>query len=154
MPGTHYLDTVLKINGSDHKIEHSVMMHGKIVIGDAVCIAGPTEINGSGALVEIGDGCDIAAFVTIHCSDSSKRCIGETSGGQPVPIERLPVRLGKRVFVGQGAVILGGCDIGDGSVIGAGVVLPKRTHLAPGSVVRAPRPMKKCGCGTNCWEEL
>lgn len=102
-------------------------------IGDGTSICGPSELNAKGARIEIGEGCDIAAFVSIHCSDSHLRCLGKSE-----EIERLPIKIGNRVFIGQGAIILGGAEIGDDCVIGAGAVVIKRAKIPSGySVIPA-----------------
>jgi len=82
-----------------------------------------------GAVLELGDGCDIAGYVTMNCADSSKRCVGKS-----IAIERLNIRLGKQVFVGTGTVILGGCDIGDRVRIGANCTL-KRVRIGDDAVI-------------------
>ena len=110
-------------------------MLGNVVVGARTHVGTWTEINGSGSLVEIGEDCDIASFVAIHCLDSSRR-----TRGQSPDIERLPITIGNHVFIGTHAVILGGCTIGDGATIGAGVVLPKRSVVQAGAVFCAPRP--------------
>jgi len=45
-----------------------------------------------------------------------------------------PVRIGRRVTVGIMAVILPGCEIGDGATIAAGAVLAKGTVVGPGEL--------------------
>lgn len=117
-------------------IEDSVAIHGNVEIGEGTSICGPADLNGNSSSLRIGEGCDIAAFVVINCADSHLKV-----KDQKEPIERLPIEIGNKVFVGTMSVILGGCKIGDGAVIGAGVILPKRTVVPPGFVVRAHRPI-------------
>jgi len=45
-----------------------------------------------------------------------------------------PVQIGRNVTVGIMAVILPGCEIGDGALIAAGAVLSKGTKVGPGQV--------------------
>lgn len=115
-------------------IEPGVRIIGNVQLGEGVSIASPCELMAKDSLIVLGPGCDVAAFVTISTADSSQRCLGLSED-----IERREIHIGARCFIGQGAVILGGCDIGDGCVIGAGVVL-KGAKVPPGSRVRAPRP--------------
>lgn len=115
-------------------IEPGVRIIGYVNIGEDVSIAAPAEIMAKDSLITIGSGCDVAAFVTISTADSSRRCIGLSA-----EIERREIYIGPRVFIGTGAVILGGCDIGEGSVIGAGVVL-KGAKIPPHSRVLSPLP--------------
>lgn len=102
-------------------------------------ICEPADINGTGSKVVIGDGCDLAAFVTVNVADSHRSCIGLED-----EIERREIVLGNFVFVGQGATILGGCNVGHHSVIGAGVVL-KGVTLPPYSRVHLPTPIIEPG---------
>ncbi len=120
--------------GSD-LVPEGVQVYGNVTMGRGVSICGPTDINANASSIVIGPGCDIAAFVTITCADSHRRCIGESK-----EIDRVPVTIKSQVFIGQGSTILGGCVIEDRCIIGAGVVLPKYTHLPAGSKVSAPRP--------------
>lgn len=116
-----------------------VKIHGEVEIGEGTSICEPADINGNRCSIVIGDHCDIAAFVTINCADSHMRCIGLSE-----EIERRPINLGDHVFVGQGAIILGGCRIGHHSVIGAGVVM-KGLTVPPWSRVRM-------GMGGEDWD--
>ena len=77
-------------------------------------------------LISIGDDAMITAGAVVLAHDASgKRQTGLTR------IAR--VRIGKRVFVGAGAVILPGADIGDDSIVGALAVV--RGAVPAGSVV-------------------
>lgn len=116
-------------------IEEGVRLIGNVELGRDVSIAAPSELMAKDSRIVIGDGCDIAAFVTITTADSHKRCLGLSED-----IERQPITIGDRVFIGQGAIILGGCMIGHHSIIGAGVVLPKDSVIAPWSRVLSWRP--------------
>jgi lipopolysaccharide O-acetyltransferase len=62
-----------------------------------------------------------------------------SSSPDEVPIDRVihssPIRIGNRVWIGEGAVILKGVTIGEGSIVGAGAVVTKsipRDSLAVG----------------------
>jgi carbonic anhydrase/acetyltransferase-like protein (isoleucine patch superfamily) len=110
-------------------IEEGVRLIGNVVLGEGVSISAPADLMAKDSSIVIGDGCDIAAFVTISTADSHMRCLGLSD-----VIERREILIGNRVFIGTGAVILGGCEIGDGSVIGANVVL-KGVKLPPDSRV-------------------
>lgn len=51
----------------------------------------------------------------------------------------LPVRVGDRVWIGAGAILLPGVSIGENSVIGAGSVV---THDIPANVVAVGNPCR------------
>lgn len=116
-------------------IEEGVRLIGNVKLGEGVSIGAPAELMAKDSLIEIGDGCDIAAFVSITTADSHMRCLGLMD-----KVERADIRIGRNVFIGQGAIILKGTTIGHHSVIGAGVVL-KGQAIPPYSRVRLPEPI-------------
>ena len=122
-----------------HEIEKGVRLLGNVKLGQNVAIGGPAELNARDSEITIGDGCDIASFVTITVGDSHGQCLGYAK-----EIEREPVLIGEHVFIGQGATILGGTRIGHHSVIGAGVVLKGQT-IPPHSRVKVPAPIIEPG---------
>ena len=91
---------------------------GEPEIGEGTWIGPFCLIDGSGGLV-IGRGCDLAAGAQVYTHSSAERCVT----GRAVPIERAPVRIGDRTFIGAGAVILMGVTIGSHCIIGAGAVV-------------------------------
>ena len=117
----------------DHKANKYhvlVWVNGNPEIGEGTYIGGYSEVYAKGAKVKIGTNCDIASFVVINCADSSRHCRNRT-----MPIERLPITIGNNVFIGTQSAILGGVEIGNNSVIGAGVVL-KNTKIPPDTLVK------------------
>lgn len=116
-------------------IEPGVRLIGDVRLGEGVSIAGPAELMAKHSTIYVGAHSDIAAFVTISTADSHMRTLGLAD-----EIERRPIRIGEYVFIGTGAVILGGTQIGHHSVIGAGVVL-KGQMIPPFSRVRVPEPI-------------
>lgn len=103
---------------------------GDPAIGDGTWIGAFTIIDGSGGLV-IGQGCDISSGVHIYTHSSARRCV---SGRRFDEVERQPVHIGDRVFIGANAVVNMGVTIGDEAVVGAGAVVtrdvPARTVVA------------------------
>jgi len=68
---------------------------------------------------------------TLICHDGSIQVLYQRHG---LRIDRIgPIIIHDDVFVGEGAIVLGGTTIGEGSIIGAGSVL--RKSVPPGSVV-------------------
>lgn len=74
-------------------------------------------------LISIGDDTVIGGDVTLvaHAAERGR-------------LVTAPVRIGKNVTVGIMAVILPGCEIGDGAVIAAGAVLSKGARVGPGEI--------------------
>jgi maltose O-acetyltransferase len=77
-------------------------------------------------LITIGDGAGLSPGVMVLTHDASMRThMGST---------RIAcVEIGKRVFVGAGAIILPGTRIGDDAIVGAGAVV--RGFVPPGTLV-------------------
>lgn len=74
----------------------------------------------------IGDGSVIAAGAQVYTHSTVRRTRGEG------PLEHAPTKIGSRVSVCAGAIVLMGCEIGDGAVIGAGAVVRERTVVPAG----------------------
>ncbi|WP_210480575.1 DapH/DapD/GlmU-related protein [Naasia sp. SYSU D00948] len=102
---------------------------GEPKIGAGTWIGAFTVIDGSGGLT-IGEGCDISSGVQIYTHSSARRCV---SGRRYPTVDRQPVTIGDRVFLGANAVVMMGVTIGDEAVIGAGAVVTK--DVPPRTVV-------------------
>ncbi|GGM47872.1 hypothetical protein GCM10012275_18660 [Longimycelium tulufanense] len=108
---------------------------GEPSIGPGTWVGAFTVLDGSGGLA-IGAGCDISCGVHIYTHSTVRRCV---TGRACPEVDRAPVRIGDRVFLGAHAVVLMGVTIGDQAVVGAGAVvcsdIPART-LAVGVPAR------------------
>jgi acetyltransferase-like isoleucine patch superfamily enzyme len=118
---------------------------GEPSIGEGTWIGAFTVIDGSGGLT-VGRGCDISSGVHIYTHSSARRCV---SGRRFPEVERAPVTIGDRVFIGANAVVNMGVTIGDEAVIGAGAVVTK--DVAPRTVVTGvpARLVAAVGLGTS-----
>ena len=122
------------------------------VIGENVFIASTAYVGGE---VQIGDECTVMHHVTIR-GDVSAISIGRrvnvqdgtvihTLTGVPLDIgdevvigHRAVVhctKVGSRVLIGIGAIVLDNCEIGAGSIVAAGAVVPPGTIVPPGKLV-------------------
>ncbi|MEV0647241.1 acyltransferase [Phytomonospora sp. NPDC050363] len=108
--------------------EHAWII-GDPAIGEGTWIGAFTVIDGSGGLT-IGAGCDISCGVHIYTHSTTRRCV---SGRAHADVDRAPVTIGDRVFVGANAVIMMGVTIGDEAVVGAGAVVTR--DVPPRTVV-------------------
>jgi maltose O-acetyltransferase len=90
------------------------------------------------AAIEIGDGAQIGPHVQIlaadHPRDPELRRQGWESGR--------PVRVGRNVWIGGGAILLPGVTVGDDAIVGAGSVVTR--DVAPGATV-AGNPARALG---------
>lgn len=102
---------------------------GTPTIGAGTWIGAFTVIDGSGGLT-IGAGCDISCGAQIYTHSTVRRCV---TGRAYPDIDRAPVHIGNRVFIGANATVMMGVAIGDGAVIGAGAVVTK--DVPAGAVV-------------------
>lgn len=118
------------MNLPDNPYNRHAWLVGEPAIGAGTWIGAFTVIDGSGGLT-IGAGCDISSGVHIYTHSSVRRCV---SGRRFAEVEREPVTIGDRVFVGANAVINMGVVVGDEAVIAAGAVVtrdvPPRTVVA------------------------
>ena len=85
---------------------------------------------GAAGHIEIGDLCLIASFVYITDHDHG---MGGSAKISSEPLIVSPVKIGRRVWLGHGAVVLKGVTVGDGAVVAAGAVVT--TDVVPGAVV-------------------
>lgn len=87
------------------------------------------------AAVTIGEGTQIGPAVQIYAADHPRDPAPRRAG---LELGR-PVRIGRNVWIGGGAIILPGISIGDDAVIGAGSVV---THDVPAGVTVAGNPAR------------
>lgn len=80
-------------------------------------------------VVQIGDRTQIGPGVQILTADHPRDAAARASG---LEFGR-PIRIGADVWIGGGAIVLPGVQVGDGALIGAGAVVTK--NVAPGARV-------------------
>jgi acetyltransferase-like isoleucine patch superfamily enzyme len=95
---------------------------GSIRIARRVWLGPYVVIYGHGG-VEIGE----STLVSMHCTILSSNHTIPAMGAliRDVLDELLPTKIGRDVWIGANAVILGGVTIGDGAVVAAGAVVTK-----------------------------
>ncbi|WP_259167355.1 sugar O-acetyltransferase [Xanthomonas sp. 4461] len=91
--------------------------------------------------VSIGDGTQIGPGVQIYAADHPRDAVGRASGLE----FGKPIRIGRNVWIGGGAIILPGVSIGDDALIGAGAVVTRDVPAGATAVgnparVRGMRP--------------
>lgn len=94
-------------------------------IGDGVTIGWYAELDARGGLT-IGDNTNISSHVKIITGSHDIDDPDYTADFKPV-------KIGKRCWLGTGAIVLQGVNIGDGAVVAAGAVVTK--NVAPYTVV-------------------
>jgi acetyltransferase-like isoleucine patch superfamily enzyme len=102
---------------------------GGISLGKNVFVGPYAVIYGHGG-VEIGDDTLISMHCRILSSNHTVPPAGTTIRSQPDIL--LPTKIGRDVWLGAGVTVLGGVNIGDGCIIGAGAVVTK--DVPPGCI--------------------
>src|SRR3954447_7030526 len=104
--GCFYLDSIVWLNGD------------RIELGDNVGFNVGCFVNGFSGLV-VGDGTNFGPYSMVHTAnhnmDDPDRPVTEQGWR-----EERPIRIGRNCWIGMGALILAGVQIGDGAGIGAG----------------------------------
>lgn len=107
------------------------------------CYIGPDVLLDLADRIVIGRGAVLAARVSIMTHQDAG--VGHSSPTvERVPTYRRPTRIGSYSFVGIGAVILAGCDVGDRAVVGAGAVVTRPVPAGAtviGVPARQPQPL-------------
>ena len=102
---------------------------GKIRIGDSVVMSRGVHVVAF-AGIEIGAGSMIGEYASLR--DANHR-FGDGLDLRSAGHAAAPIKLGRNVWVGRGATILPGVEIGDGAVVGANAVVTR--SVAAGDVV-------------------
>jgi acetyltransferase-like isoleucine patch superfamily enzyme len=128
-------------------IGHGSWIKSKCKIGIGSGIGWKFTVRGSGEL-SIGNFCAIGEHVRVITSNHSTDYMALNFALQSKVIgtrltgEKVDVRVGNDVWIGDGAIILPGVSIGDGAVIGAGSVVTKSVGafvIAAGNPARVIR---------------
>ncbi|OFI38955.1 hypothetical protein BIU82_16765 [Arthrobacter sp. SW1] len=96
-------------------------------------------IIGAGERIEIGADCQIAELSSIRDSDHGVDAAGLIS---TAPLRSKPIRIGDNSWVGRGAALISGTELGSGVVIGANSVVRSRipdNSIAVGAPARVVR---------------
>jgi len=101
---------------------------------------------GAPGAIELGDRCVVSHGVRLLTHDFSldraaEFLVGERSDNLEF-VRMAPIRIGARSFVGMGAIVLPGVNIGDGAIIGAGSVV---TRDVPAGTIFAGNPARLLG---------
>ena len=130
----HPYDGIWPSIGRDAFVADGAHLIGQITIGDQASIWFNAVLRADIAAITVGARSNIQDNSTIHVDFGYPTVIGEdTTVGHGVTIHGSIVE--NQVLVGMGAVILIGCTIGHGSIVGAHALLPERRHIPPRSLV-------------------
>lgn len=106
--------------------------------------------------VSIGD--DVLMASHVYISDNSHGCYDDSQNATPLdipPIRRpyyvSPVRIGNRVWLGEGVIVMPGVNIGDGSIIGAHSIVNKNIPENSIAVGSPAKVIKRWDSVNNIW---
>ncbi len=119
--------------------------NGTLAIGEGTSIEeAHIAVSEPGSRIEIGSGCMFAYDIEIRCGDSHSILDAQTKKRINPPAN---VTIHDRVWIGMGAKILKGVEIGSDSVIATGAVV---TKSVPSGSISAGNPAKIVREGI-CW---
>lgn len=131
--------------------DHTIAMQGRVEVADSCELNQGVELNPFGGSIRLARRVWLGPYVVIYGQGSvevgeqtlvSMHCTILSSNHGVPPLgkliretadELLPTKIGRDVWIGANAVILGGVTIGEGAVVAAGAVVNR--DVEPGAVV-------------------
>lgn len=120
---------------------------GRVELGDHVNVWFNTVIRGDVNFIKIGKNTNIQDLCMLHVTEKNSLTIGEnTSLGHSVILHGCKV--GNGCLIGMGAIILDGAEIGDNCLVAAGSMVTPNKKFPPGSMIKGrpavvERPLTK-----------
>lgn len=105
-----------------------ISLGDNVSIGNGTILHAMSKENGN---ISIGSNVLISFRVVISCFSHDYKQDNELMILQPASLKN--IKIGNNVWIGAGAIILGGADIPDNSVIGAGSIVTKKLET-PNSI--------------------
>lgn len=129
--------------GDNSRIDDFCVVSGKVTLGRNVHIAPFCLVAGGTPGIVLEDFAGLAYRVSVFAQSDDYS--GATMTNPTVPANykveaRMPVRIGRHVIVGTGAIICPGVDLGDGSAVGAASLVLKS---CPPWTILAGSPARK-----------
>lgn len=128
--------------GNDCYIAENATIVGEVSMGDQCSIWFNAVLRGDVHYIKLGNKVNVQDGAIIHCTyEKSPTNIGNNvSIGHGAIVHGCTVK--DRVLIGMGSIIMDDCVIESNSIIAAGAVLTKGTHVPEGSIF-AGMPAKK-----------
>lgn len=101
--------------GEKTSIYDSSIVMGNVQVGENAWIGPFTLLDGSGAVLSIGDGCSISSGVQIYTHDTVDCCVSGGISQKTVA----PVKIGNHCYIGPMAIIAKGVNLGNCCIVGA-----------------------------------
>ncbi|MET0404071.1 MAG: gamma carbonic anhydrase family protein [Cystobacter sp.] len=124
-------------------IEDSAQVIGDVELGEDSSVWFNSVLRGDVNGIRIGRRTNIQDLTMIHVTSQTQTVIGDdVTVGHRVILHGC--RVGDRVLVGMGAIVMDDVEIGEDCIIGAGTLLTPGTKIPPGSlVVGSPGKVKR-----------
>ena len=121
----------IEFRGAQHYIAYDATLAGSIILEDAVNIWFGVVIRADNDQVHIGEATNIQDGSVLHCDPGFPLTIGRrVTIGHKVMLHGCTV--GDGALIGINSVILNGAKIGTGSLVGANSLVPEGKEIPPG----------------------
>lgn len=108
---------------------------GRVFLGDHSNVWFNTVIRGDVNFIKIGANTNIQDLCMLHVTEQNSLIIGEnTSLGHSVILHGC--KIGNGCLIGMGAIILDGAEIGDNCLVAAGSMVTPNKKFPPGSMIK------------------
>jgi carbonic anhydrase/acetyltransferase-like protein (isoleucine patch superfamily) len=127
-------DRRLTSTSDEFFIAPTVTLVGSVHMGRASSIWFDCVVRADGERVVLGDRCNIQDACVLHADLSSPVLLGDdVSVGHKVMLHGC--RVGAGTLIGMNAVLLNGCSVGAGSIVAAHSLLPEGRHFPDGVLI-------------------
>ena len=142
----------VEFRGANHYIAWDATLAGSIILENAVNIWFNVVIRADNDQVHIGEETNIQDGSVLHCDPGFPLTVGKrVTVGHKVMLHGCTI--GDGALIGINSVILNGAKIGAGSLVGANSLVPEGKEIPPGvlavgspaKVVRELKPEEKAG---------
>ena len=109
-------------------------MIGRVTLGEDTSVWFNAVIRGDNETIRIGARCNVQEGAVLHVDPGFPMLIeDEVTVGHMVMLHGCTI--GKGALIGIGAIVLNGAKIGGGCLIGAGALIPQGKEIPPNSLV-------------------
>ncbi|MBI3371121.1 MAG: gamma carbonic anhydrase family protein [Betaproteobacteria bacterium] len=150
MPIYSYRERCVELRGAHHYIAPGAILVGSIVLETDVSVWFNVVIRADNDVVHIGEGSNIQDGSVLHVDPGFPLTLGrQVSIGHKVMLHGCSV--GDGSLIGINSVVMNGAKIGSGSLVGANTLIPEGKEIpegvlvlgSPGKVVRDLRPEER-----------
>jgi carbonic anhydrase/acetyltransferase-like protein (isoleucine patch superfamily) len=117
--------------GEDSFIHPQAVIIGEVKLGQNCYVGAGAILRGDYGSIVIGNGSNIQENAVMHAEPGTSAVIGEDVLVGHAAIVHGPCTIHKKVIIGMGSLISNQCEMGEGSFLAAGSVLP------PGRIIPA-----------------